>query len=678
MRRSKFVCFFLALDLLMAVIPHLPVHAADAVLSPTLSLKQVSGPAGETVWTAWQSKMPVPSFEPQRRPRLDLAGTWKKERDDFDIAVTMGVRDAQGIAALEKEAAGRPSLALDDSGWKDKSLPMVENTMPPEPENRGGAEMYESGVWYRRHFTPDAAWKDQRVTLNFLGANYITDIWINGTWIGYHEGGYTPFAFDVSSALHYGEDNLIVLRIDNPAWGSRSDIIPAQKSDWWNYAGLIQDVYLEAAPPLWIVRADIRTPDLSGKVYVTGLVHNASKTALSGAVTLQIFDTDRTAASWLDDPHADSITKTPVGKPITVNVQAVPGDVSVFSADLTIPAPVPWRPEAPALYVLKATLDSKTGMDSTAYQFGVRTLGTDSYKLLLDDKPYFLMGIARHEDWPDSGRTATWDKIRADLLQIKSLHANFVRTAHYPNHIYTYLLTDRIGLAAAVEIPLWQFTPEEFQAQATRQLADQMWREMIFSNSNRPSIILWSTNNESKDSPERSAYVLRLVSDYHDHYTDGRLVTQSAAADRGGPGDVSQVYNDVAGWTMYFGIFHGSTYYDGTAAFLKKAHEAYPNKPVLNTEFGIWSLGGNSYPGRQVIVFNDTFRALSEVSARKPDGGYNPDGFVAGLTWWAAFDWYSPISKLQTMGLYEMDRQTVKPVADTLAQAYKTMAQPAE
>jgi beta-galactosidase len=229
---------------------------------------------------------------------------------------------------------------------------------------------------------------------------------------------------------------------------------------------------------------------------------------------------------------------------------------------------------------------------------------------------------------------------------------------------------DRLGLLAAVEVPMWQATALEYQAQTERQIADQMWREMILANRNRPSIIMWSSNNESREVPFRTDYIERLQNDFQTNYPDDRFIMQSAAADTPGVSDSSQTSLDLAAWTMYFGIFHGSTYYEGTRDFLQAAHEAYPERPILNTEFGIWSRGGGSNESRQVEVFNDTFRALSEVSAWDAEGQYNPDGYLAGIVWWTAFDWYTALSGVQTMGLYNMDRERPKDVAELLRDAY--------
>src|SRR5690625_7482786 len=127
-----------------------------------------------------------------------------------------------------------------------------------------------------------------------------------------------------------------------------------------------------------------------------------------------------------------------------------------------------------------------------------------------------------------------------------------------------------------------------------------MWREMVFSNFNRPSIIMWSTQNESKDVKLRKKYNANLVNEVRNLYNDYRLITQSAAADQPGFADESMAPLDVAGWTMYFGVFHGSTPYEGTRDFIEKAHEKWPHKPILNTEYGLWSNADKSFIEQQV------------------------------------------------------------------------------
>jgi beta-galactosidase len=632
-------------------------------LPPSLEFRE----ANDDWPLAWQSGSPVPSFEPQDRPRLDLAGEWLKQRTFVDANLSLGLRDEAGIAALEAESEGRYLVDYDDSAWEAKMLPMVENRMPTLAGSSAGPEPYEAAVWYRRNIPVDEAWQGTRVSLNFLSVNYIVDVWVNGQWVGYHEGGYTPFAFELSAYLNYGAENTIALRVDNPLWGSRVDTVPAVKPDWWNYTGVIQGFYLESTPSLYIVRADVLSPYMSGNLQARILVHNSGTESQLATLSLQIYATDQSSEAWLNDPRASAIASKALGEAINFDLEIAAGEVDVLSLNLTIPDVALWSPASPNLYVLGASLSNN---DTFMTQFGVRTIGTEGHQLLLNEEPYFLAGIARHEEWADSGRTATWEKIRTDLEIIRGLGANFVRTGHYPNHIYTYILMDRLGLTAAVEVPMWQATELEYQAQAERQIADQLWREMILSNRNRPSIIMWSSNNESREIAFRTEYVQRLQNDFQTNYPDGRLIMQSAAADRTGASDTSQDSLDVAAWTMYFGIFHGSTYYEGTRDFLQAAHDAYPERPILNTEFGIWTRGAGSNEAQQVVVFEETFRALTEVTAWDAQGQYNPDGYLAGIVWWTAFDWYTAHTNLQTMGIYNMNRERPKQLTEVIREAY--------
>jgi beta-galactosidase len=653
--------------------------SGGSTLAPSLAFFETRvrdatiGDTRSTIPVAWQSGMPVPSFDPQYRARLDLGdGTlWRKQRVGLNVGFTFG---ANSLAQIESEAKSRHLPSFNDSRWQTMRLPAVENAMPAQWGSTRGPEVYESGVWYRRTFTVDRSWHGRHVTLNFLGANYIVDVWINGTWIGYHEGGYTPFALEASHALRYGQANTIAIRVHNPAWGSRTDMVPALAPDWWNYTGVIQDVYLESTPALWVARADVLTPTTSGTIHAHVLLHNASNREITGSLDVHVHGTDRRRDGFLTDPRAGAILdgRGSITGRTGISVAIPPREALVVPVHLTVPNPALWSPANPNLYVLEATVTSSEGVDRTMHQFGIRTVATEGHQILLNGRPFFLAGIARHEEWPDTGRTATWPRIRSDLEAIRGMGANFLRAAHYPNHVHSFLLTDRLGLAAKLEIPVWQFDAVHFRAQATRRIADQMWREMILSNANRPSVLLWSTNNEPREMPERTAFNRRLIADFEQHLRDGRVVLQSAAADRGGPSDASQRDFPVSGWTLYFGVFYGSDAYRDTLAFLRDSRASLGG-PVLATEYGIWSQGGWSDETRQQQIFRDTFRALDAYGAVKSSGcrdASSESGFVGGIVWWTAFDWYSAHSKLATMGLMHMDRLREKPVLPLLRSAY--------
>jgi beta-glucuronidase len=130
----------------------------------------------------------------------------------------------------------------------------------------------------------------------------------------------------------------------------------------------------------------------------------------------------------------------------------------------------------------------------------------------------------------------------------------------------------------------------------------------------------------------------------------------------------------VAGWTTYFGIFHGSSFYDGTLQFMTNARAFNVNKPIISTEFGVWS--GENFTGveYQVKVLDSTFAAFRGFTIRDQNGALQKNGSLVGTIWWCIFDWHSSqhLGGFQSMGVYRMDHLTPKPsIADRLAQTYK-------
>lgn len=204
-----------------------------ASLEATLSLKQVDG-----VTIPFQNGFPLPTFEKQNRFTINLGGNWKKQRFDANDNITLAKRDAVGYQNLINEAANRHQPNYDDSQWQEKLIPSVENQMNLFPQV---PEYFQNGVWYRKNFTVDSALAGKFVKLIFYAVNYVADVWLNGNYVGYHEGGYTSFAFDVSNYINFGGNNVLVVRVDNPEWGSRNDIVPYTQCDWFNYTGIIHD-----------------------------------------------------------------------------------------------------------------------------------------------------------------------------------------------------------------------------------------------------------------------------------------------------------------------------------------------------------------------------------------------------------------------------------------------------
>lgn len=594
-----------------------------------------------------QNGIVYPSFDFQEREKISLSGNWKKLRFSANHELTMNERNESWFKVLELEG-DYSSTDFDDSNWESKLIPSPENRMSGAIAP-SGAEKYENGVWYRRDFFVESS---EVLILKALSMNYIADVFINGEWVGYHEGGFTPFAFDISGFVKQGEINKIAIRIDNPPWGTEKQTIPAQVgTDFFNYTGIIQDIYIEEVPELHVARVDIVTPTLSGEVDIKAIFeHGINQSDFD--VKIDVFSTDK--SKYFLSPSSMSIIDELVFTVSYENIKAGES-FSVINESIKIDDPSIWNVSNPNLYVMKITV----GGDVLYSQFGIRTVDTTENEILVNNEPIYLKSIGRHEEWPSFGRTATFDRILEDLTQIRELNVNMVRTGHYPNHLYTYSLLDRMGMLSMSEIPLWQFENNHFLIQNEKRLSDQMFREMVFSEYNHPSIIMWSTQNECNGDVQRLTYNERIVDDLRGNYDDNRLITQSAAADRPGSNDISMEPLDVLGWTIYFGVFHGSTAYDGTIDFLDKVLEEGFYKPVFITEFGYWTGQNGESNDMQYDIYSDTMKALLENSS------YN-GGNVSGSSFWIYNDWYVNHSNwIDTFGVVKMDR-SVKPIYEVI------------
>lgn len=335
-------------------------------------------------------------------------------------------------------------------------------------------------------------------------------------------------------------------------------------------------------------------------------------------------------------------------------------DARVLTFSLDLDGTSLWSPENPALFILKSDLNSGTALST---QFGIREIEIDNAncRFLLNKVPTFLAGVARHEDMPNVYRKFTESEMAAlkiDFQNAKDANMNFIRTAHYANHPYAYILADRMGIMIWEELAATWFDGPAFDIQRlTRKVAKQMWLEMIYRDYNRPSIIIWSSSNEGGEEEPRRLFNedLHSVADL----VDGtRLCGQAIVGSD--DTDTSLAADDFLGINEYWGVFYGTTgdYYNQTKASLKRTNVAYPNKPIIVSEMGTWSNQDLSLMAEQVNCWTNTFKAFNE----KP--------FVAGVVWWALNDWWQAAGTPQTMGAITWDRATKKTVYNSIKADY--------
>ncbi len=482
------------------------------------------------------------------------------------------------------------------SGGLRLDVPGDFNSQVPE------LKYYEGNVWYQRYFTASKS-KDHRQILYFAGVSYEAAVWLNGKEVGHHEGGFTPFQFDITDLMVDGENDLVVMVNNN----RKVDGIPAMNFDWWNYGGILRDVFLVDRPNVHV--RDYKVQLAKGK---TDLI--AGHIQLDGATSARQVEL--------------AIPELEIQQKLTTNADG-------YVAFEIKAKPQLWEPASPRMYHIKVS----TAGDSVEDDIGFRTIETNGCDLLLNGKPVFLKGVNFHEEIPQRMGRATSDADAAMILsEVKALGCNFVRTAHYPQNEHTVRMAEKMGIMIWEEIPLWQGI--EFSNPAILKKAETMLREMIYRDKNRAGIIIWSIANETSPSEYRDKVLTNLVSLTH-QLDDGRLV--GAAFDNARYQQATSTFHlndkvaeavDVVGINKYLGWY---TPFPLEPDQIK--WEVATGKPLVMTEFGCEALYGQHGP---MDVAHDWSEEYQEDLYRKNYIMFANIPNLRGTCPWVLFDFRSP------------------------------------
>ena len=635
---------------------------ALASLAATLSM--VPAPGGQV---AMQNGIAVPTFDAQPRPTIALSGAWRIEPATFDADLSLTDR-ASALPRIERAAGGRQLPGFDDSVWARVAVP---GTIPGAP-SRGGL-----GAWYRTRFVVPRDWAGAAITLKFGAANYVADVWLNGHWLGYHEGADTPFAFAAEGIVIPGGTNVLAVRVDVPAWGTRMDIVPWGLVDARNDGGLTQDVWLEASPSLSAARADVR-PSLDGG-QIAVVVQDRGARAARGTLRLEILPASVNDGNLLaPDARALVAAGAPPAWSHRVALDGIgPGGVTVTRAEFSIPGAASWRLDAPRLYVLHVSVRSVDGSADDLYEsFGLRTIQVDPSgpRLLLDGANTTFAGAAiQGESVTGSGGAEARSPVvtpaaaLADIGLARSVGATLLRMGHSPAPPSLLTLADRLGVAIWEEIPLCHFTPVAFEATMARGIPQQMLREMVLRDGNHPSAMFYGLANESAGGPVQAETLARLR-DLAREIDPTRLYGQAAYAFDAT--DSASAALDVAGFTFYEGVFYGSDAGAGTGRALDAIHRRLPDKPVLALEFGYWADRPDERAA-QARILRETGAALERR------GTNHPGGYVAGLVWWTLTDYATsrPGIAMERFGLFDPSGQA-RPAASEARALFARLGTP--
>ena len=509
------------------------------------------------------------------RRKVDLDGWWDFVTDE----------DEQG-----ERARFFDEFPLEDSR---------RTTVPGVWETQAGFEDYRGVAWYHREF--EAPWAGACL-LTFGAVAYRAKVWLNGEYLGEHEGSFTAFRFIGNLSL---DVNDLVVRVDNR---HSDETLPKETADWYHYGGISRSVVCEEIDDAYIEQVHV-VGRLDGQVDVRATIVNGS-------------DREQDLELALSVPDAEATART---------VTLGPGVRVVEELRVRIDEPQWWSPADPVLYEAIVTL----GEDMFVERFGLREVRTDGPQILLNGEPIWLRGVNRHEDHPDWGFALPERIMLKDIDIILSLNCNAVRGSHYPNHPTFLDLCDENGLLFVAEIPGWQYSAYQLSHSPTKDLLGSMLQEMVAQQYNHPSIIIWSLHNESETDVSREPDLdVRTATEelfaLARSLDDTRLITYvSHRYWRDKHFDLADVVclNEYIGW--YVDDIDGADF----PAYLERMAEMVPDKPILITEFGAGGIPGyHSMAARKWSEERQSTHIITQIEAMRSSAN------VAGCFVWQYCD----------------------------------------
>lgn len=462
--------------------------------------------------------------------------------------------------------------------------------------------LYEGTIWYKKDF--DYSLHQRKKLFVYFGAvNYKAMVYLNGTKLGEHEGGFTPFNFEITDLVK-PKDNYLIVKVDNKR--SR-EFVPTMNTDWWNYGGITRDVSLIEVPDNFIkdyfIQLDKRTNNqISGWIQLCGKADGAS---ISPNATVKI-------------------PEIKFEKTFVVNDSGYVAFTAAANVDL-------WSPERPKIY--DVTIETQT--DKIAEKIGFRRIEANEGNILLNGKKIFLRGISVHEEAPlRGGRANTKDDARTILQWVKELNGNYVRLAHYPHNENIVRLADEMGILVWSEIPVYWtilWDNERTLLNARNQLTD-----MIIRDKNRASVILWSMANETPLSVERLVFLKKLA-DQAKTLDGTRLLT--AALEHHYVNDSTVMIDDPFGeYLDVIGVNEYIGWYDGLPAKAENIiWKTSYKKPIIVSEFGADARQG--FHADSLTRWSEEYQEYLYTQQLKMIGRIP---YLNGLSPWILADFRSP------------------------------------
>ncbi|MEV7684728.1 PA14 domain-containing protein [Streptomyces bungoensis] len=495
----------------------------------------------------------------------------------------------------------------------------------PVESQLSGIERHEDRMWYRRTFTVPPGWhigSGKRLQLNFGAVDWKAEVYVNGTEVARHQGGYDKFSADVTDALKPGRTQELIVGVYDPTDAADGENPPVGKQRldpsgiWYTpTSGIWQTVWMEPVAGDHVDSLKL-TPDVA-----------------AGTLTVEpqgVRDGLPVTATAYEGKREVATVAGRTGTPLTLRLRK----------------PHLWSPDDPFLYGLKVT----TGADRVGSYFGMRSIAVEKVngvpRTVLNGKPVFMMATLDQGFWPDGLYTAPTDEALAyDLRMHKRMGFNAVRKHIKVEPDRWFYWADRLGLLVWQDMPA--MTAGVNPSAAARAEYEREMRQMIDEHISSPSVVMWVTFNEGW-----GQYDMARIADQAKAWDPTRLVNSMSGLNLGADGGTGDIMDE-----------HG---------YPSPALPPHPDgrRALVSGEYGglglavpghAWSVQ-QSYVDVDPATYTDDYLAkLTEVHALACKGG---NGAV-----------YTQISDVEgeLNGLLTYDRRVVKPDVDRLRAAQQTL-----
>ena len=478
---------------------------------------------------------------------------------------TAGGGGITAAATLGVTPAGRSSDPsrpdMSDAAWRIVHLPhdyVLESAFTPKGDASHGS-LIPTPAWYRKTFTLPASDKGKALWLDFDGAYRDSEVYLNGTLLGEHPCGYTPFRYDISQTAHYGGRNVLAVQVS-----------PQHEEGWWyEGGGIYRHVWLNVADPVHVAPW--------GTFVSTKMAEPGPDGMISPATVSVKTTVDYPSFYTLNGPAPRLISRVldPVGRVVgnaTEELRYNPGAVTQ-TQQITVARPALWSIETPQRYTLHTEIQQGGRVvDATDTPFGIRTIRFDAEKgFFLNGKPVKIKGTCNHQDFAGVGVAMPDSLLLWRVKKLKEMGSNAYRMSHNPPTAELLDACDKLGMLVMDENRHLGDT-ENGKASLNTPYDDlHEVQSMVLRDRNHPSVIMWSMCNEEgiQDSKE-GARIFAAMKTVVDQADGTRPVTCAMNGGYGSAVGITSV-EDLQG------INYNSGGYDGF-------HRAHPTMPLYGSE----------------------------------------------------------------------------------------------